>query len=320
MDLCIFATVDMLVFFCLCQQLYLRVMPQIFGYNGFMLTIHQQVIVLLYKPVIVSCTMHLFCPASAVGDFAAVHRIFQDSADEGSIKQRPLTILALDFIDAVVGKVSGETVCAHVGMHILIENHTDRLGFILVDKQLTLFQCITIGSEAPIPFALTGFLDSALHGLHTDVLTFDLCDRRQDRDHQLSCILGGINAVLNADQIDTEVLHDLQGGQHIRRVSAEAGELEHQHIGDTILASSDVLHHLTELRSALNGLARFARVLILPNDLIFIVVSKGFHSGLLCIQRVSIHLYRGGDSCIGIYFYFVFFHIIILIRDLFYNS
>ena len=133
--------------------------------------------------------MHLFCPASAVGDFAAVHRIFQDSADEGSIKQRPLTILALDFVDAVVGKVSGKTVCAHVGMHILVEDHTDRFGFFLVDKQLALFQCITIGGKAAVPFTLTGFLYPALHGLHTDVLALNLGDRRQDGDHQLSCVL-----------------------------------------------------------------------------------------------------------------------------------
>ena len=39
-----------------------------------------------------------------------------------------------------------------------------------------------------------------------------------------------------------------------------------------------------------------------------------FHSGFLSIQRVSIHLYRGGYSRVNIYFYLVFFHIVILIR------
>ena len=165
MDFCIFATVDMLVFFCLCQQLHLCVMPQIFGYNGFMLTIHQQVIVLLYKPIIVSCTMHLFCPAPAVGDFAAVHRIFQYSADEDSVKQRPLTILALDFVNAVVGKVSGKTVCTHVGMHILVEDHTDRFGFFLVVTKIFFSNSLHVASFVILLFLCFGFFGCGVVGV-----------------------------------------------------------------------------------------------------------------------------------------------------------
>ena len=40
-------------------------------------TVHQQIIVLLHKPVIVPGAMYLFRPASAVGNFAAINRIFQ---------------------------------------------------------------------------------------------------------------------------------------------------------------------------------------------------------------------------------------------------
>lgn len=40
-------------------------------------TVHQQIIVLLHKPIIVSGAMYLFRPASAVGDLAAINRIFQ---------------------------------------------------------------------------------------------------------------------------------------------------------------------------------------------------------------------------------------------------
>ena len=112
MHFVILAVVYLLVFLCLGNQFHLCIMPEFFGNKSFVQTIDQQVIVLLHKTIIVSCTMHLFRSASAIGDLTAVHRIFQNPADEGSIKQRFLTILSLDLVNAVVGKVSGKTVCA----------------------------------------------------------------------------------------------------------------------------------------------------------------------------------------------------------------
>ena len=127
-------------------------------------------------------------------------------------------------------------------------------------------------------------------------------------DHQLSGILGGINTILDTNQIDTEILHHLQGGQHIRRISAEAGQLEHQHIGYAVLAGLDVLHHLIELDSALYGLTGFSGVLVFAHDFIIVEVSKGFHSGLLGIQRISVNLHSGGHPRVDINFYLFFFH------------
>ena len=48
--------------------------------------IHQQIIVLFHQPVIISGAMHLLCPTSAIGDFTAVYRIFQNSADQRRIE------------------------------------------------------------------------------------------------------------------------------------------------------------------------------------------------------------------------------------------
>ena len=132
--------------------------------------------------------------------------------------------------------------------------------------------------------------------------------------HQLTGILGGINPILHANQIDAEILHDLQGGQHICRISAEAGQLEHQHEGYTIFPGFYILHHAVELASALNRFTRLTGVLIFTDYLIIIVLGKGFHSGLLGIQRVSVNLHGGGYSRIDIYFCLFFFHLTILIR------
>ena len=80
-----------------------------------------------------------------------------------------------------------------------------------------LFQLIAVGRKAAIPFSLAGSLDSALHDLHTDILTLDLSHSGENRAHQFSGVLGGINPVLHADQIDAKILHHLQGGQHLCR-------------------------------------------------------------------------------------------------------
>ena len=118
--------------------------------------------------------MYLFCSPSAVSDFSAVYRIFQYSADKSRVKQRIFSILPLDFMNAVIGKIFCESVCPHIGMHILIKYHTDCFRFFLIDEKLSLIQLIAIWSKAAVPFALTGLLNSALHGLDTDVFSLNL--------------------------------------------------------------------------------------------------------------------------------------------------
>ena len=177
MHLVILTMVDLLVFLCLGNQFHLCIMPEFFGNKCFVQTIDQQIVVLFNKTVIVSCAMHLFRPASAIGDLAAVNRIFQYPADKRRIKQRILAVLSLDFSNAMIGEVSGKTVCAHVGMHVLVKDDADCFCFFLIHIQLAFFKRISIRSKAAVPFALTGFLDSALHRLNTDILTLDLGNR-----------------------------------------------------------------------------------------------------------------------------------------------
>ena len=86
MYFCILAPVDAFVFFRLRQQLDLRLVPEFFRHDSLMQAVHQQIIVLLHQPVIISCAMYLLRPASAIGDFPAVYRIFQNPADQRRIE------------------------------------------------------------------------------------------------------------------------------------------------------------------------------------------------------------------------------------------
>ena len=104
---------------------------------------------------------------------------------------------------------SSKTVCTGIRMHILVKNHADCRSFFLIDEKLPFFQPVAIRCKTAVPFPFTGFLDSALHGLHTDIFTLNFSHSRENGNHQLSCILGGIDPILHANQVDAKVLHDL---------------------------------------------------------------------------------------------------------------
>ena len=117
--------------------------------------------------------------------------------------------MPLDFVNPVGRKVFCKAVCAGIRMHILVKNHADCRCFFLIDEKLSLFQLVAIRRKAAVPFPFTGFLNSALHRLHTDVFTLNFSHSRENGDHQLPGVLGGIDPILHANQIDTEILHDL---------------------------------------------------------------------------------------------------------------
>ena len=136
--------------------------------------------------------------------------------------------------------------------------------------------------------------------MDTDVLTFNLCDSGQNGDHQFASVFRRINAILHANQVHTKILHHLQGRQYIGSIATKTGELEHQHIGNTILTGFDVLHHPAERCTAFNRFARFAGVLIFANDLVVVEVCIGFHASLLCVQRVAIDLHSRRNTGVSV--------------------
>ena len=151
-------------------------------------------------------------------------------------------------------------------MNITIIDYSDNFCFIFGNNKFTIIQFISIRCKSAVPFALTSLLFPSCHCLCADILSLDFCHRRQHRDHQLSCILGAVNAILHADQIDTEILHELQRVQNVRCISAKSGQLKDQHIRNIIFAVLDVIQHPLKLLPPLNVLSRKALVRILPGN------------------------------------------------------
>ena len=259
-------------------------LPHFFRHQTFMQTIHQQVAVLFHQLILVSCAFDLFRSAPSKGDFSAVDRVLQNFLDRAGRKQGVLSVLSLDLGNSMVFQILGYPRRPHVGVYILIEDRPNGRCFLLIDFQLAINQTVAVRCKAAVPAAFPCFLDAAFHGLDTDVLPLDLCHSRQNRNHQLARVFRRINAILHADQVHTKILHHLQGGQHIRSIAAKPGKLEHQHIGNTILAGLDVIHHFAEGSTAFNGFARFSGIIIFTDDLVVIKVCIGFHAGFLRIQ------------------------------------
>ena len=279
-----FAAVDWFVSFGLRQQLYLCGVPQFFRHDAFVQAVHQQIILLWNLMILVPGAVNLFKLAATKGNFSTVDRIFQNGPNQCRTEKGRGAVLTGEFLKTVGLQIFGKTICACVRIYILLKNRANGRGFVLVDLQHTVNQTIAIRRKTAVPAAFSCFLDATFHGLDTDVLTLDLSDSRQNGNHQLASVFRRINAVLHANQVHTKILHYLQGRQYIGSVAAKTGELEHQHIGNTILAGFDVLHHPAERSTAFNGFARFACILIFADDLVIIEVSVGFHASLLCIQ------------------------------------
>ena len=204
------------------QQLHLSRLPDIFGHQPLMQAVYQQVVVLLHKAVVVPCPVDLLSPPPSIGDFAAVDRIFQNHADKAGIKQGIFPVLSLNFADTVVFQIFCYSVRADIGSGVLLENDPNCLRFFFIDFQFAIHQAVAVRSKTAVPSTLSGFLNTALHGLDTDIFTLDFGHSGENGNHQLSCILGGINTVLHTDQIHTKILHNLQGGENIGGVPAES--------------------------------------------------------------------------------------------------
>ena len=181
-------------------------------------------------------------------------------------------------------------------MDVAVINDPDHLNFILCNDKVSIFQFVSIWSETAVPFALTSLLLTSCHCLCADIFSLNLCHRRQHRDHQLSCILGAVNAILHADQIDTEILHELQRVQNIRRISAKSGQLKDQHIRNIIFAVLDVIQHPLKLLPPLDVLAGKSFVRILPGNDHILVCRILPQLVTLGIQAVPVNLHGGGHS------------------------
>lgn len=207
--------------------LLLRELPVLLGDDGLVDAVVERIGLLLDDVVLVAGAGDFFVIPAPVGQLAAVHGIVKHADEEGACEGLPLVVVAADLAVSVLVEPVCDSGGAHGGVNVLVIDDADDLSFFLGNLQLPVHELVAVGRKAAVPFALAGFLPAALHRLHEDVLALDLGDGGEDGNHQLAAVLGGINAILHADEVDAEILHPLQGGQHVGSVAAEAGELEH---------------------------------------------------------------------------------------------
>ena len=94
-------------------------------------------------------------------------------------------------------------------MDITVINEPYDLCFVLGDHQLTIDQFVAVRGKSAVPAAFFCLLFTSCHGLGPDVFTLDLRNSGQHGDHQLPGILGTVDPVFHADQVHTEILHQL---------------------------------------------------------------------------------------------------------------
>ena len=238
--------------------------------------------------------------AATVCDLAAVDRIVQHCLDEVGGEGGQHVVLAQLFGVAVAVQILGDGADPVTRMHISVIDDPDDLGFVLGNQNQAVFQLIAVRRKAAIPLALASLLLAASHGLRADVFTLDFCHGGQNRDHQLAAFLGGVDAVLHADQVDAIVLHELKGVQHVRCVSAKAGELEDEDIIDTVLLSLNILEHPSEFHASLNVLAGEAFVRVFADDGHFLIRRISAELFSLRVQRVAVNLHAGGYTGVDV--------------------
>ena len=173
--------------------------------------------------IIIPCTYDLFNLSAAISDISTVHRVSQYLSYKRCREQFSLSVLSGNFSDTMIFKIFRDSVCSGISIDILVEYNPDRFRFFFIDFKLTIYDFISVWRKSTIPFSFTGFLHSSLHSLDTDILFFNLSNSREDGDDQFSGILGRVNAIFNAYQIDAVILHNLQCIKYIGSISSKAG-------------------------------------------------------------------------------------------------
>ena len=190
--------------FLMCQ------LPVCFWNNPFMDTIVQHIIFLLYNAVFISCTRNFLVFPSSISQLSTVYRIIQNALYKWSGKCVQCIILSFFLFISMLVQPCSNRRDSHIGMNKFVIDQTNNLCFVLCNLQFSIYQFIAIWSKSIVPFSFPGFLLTSLHCLNKDILSFNLCHRRQNRNHQLSTIFWAVNSIFYTDQIHSKILHPLQ--------------------------------------------------------------------------------------------------------------
>lgn len=134
---------------------------------------------------------------------------------------------------------------------VLVEYDANDFCLVFVDFQmpLALFvfdELIAIGCLSAIPLSLAGLLLAPSHRLNKDIFTFHFCERRHERNHHLAHLGFAVDAILDADEVCSVILHKLKRRKCVCCVTPETAQLEHKNI---IHANTGfyLFHHLLEV-------------------------------------------------------------------------
>ena len=273
--------------------LLLRKLPVLLGDNGLVDAVVERIVLLLDDVVLVAGAGDLLVMSASVRQLAAVHWIVKHADEEGTREGFPLVVVTADLAVSVLVEPVCDSCGAHGGVDVLVIDDADDLGLFLGNLQVPVHELVAVGREAAIPFSFTGLLPAALHRLDKDILALDLGDSGENGNHQLAAVLGGVDAVLHADEVDAEVLHPLQGGQHVRGVSTKTRQFENQNKRNMILTRFDIMKHLKKFRSAVNILTRFSFVAVFPGNGHILKIGIFAEPVFLCIQTITVNLNGG---------------------------
>ena len=236
-----------------------------------------------------------------ISDHAGIDRVVQHGLYERRGDTAVQIGLASVLCIAVCVEPLGDARVAQVGVGELVEDHADQLGFGFLDGEGPVFDLVAIRGRSAVPGSLAGLLDTPGHGLGLDVLAFDLGHGSEDRNHQLARRARAVDTVIDREQVDAVVLHELQIVQHVGGVASEPGQLEHQDVGYAVrVAVLDAVHHLCELRTARGVLAGLALVGELGGHGHLPVLRFFDEPVALGVQRVAVHLHLGGYAGVEI--------------------
>ena len=282
-------------------------LPKLIRDNRLMPAVEQLILGLFDAVIFVAGAFDFLVFVSAIGDFAGINRVVQYSLDKGFCDTAVQVVLASVLCIAIRVEPLRNAGVAQVGVCELFKDDANQPGFGFLNRELALFQLVTVGGLSAVPLALPRFLPASGHGLRLDVLALQLRYSGQNGKKYLPSGGSGINAVLNAHEIDAVVLHELEIIQHIGGVPAEPGQFENQDIAHAVrVAGLDAPEHFRKLGPSCRVLAGLALVGKLGGYGHAPVVRLPAQPFPLGVKGVLFHLHLGRYSSVDVALRFLF--------------
>lgn len=125
-------------------------------YNSLVLTICNNVFILVYLAVFVFSALDLFSCPYAKSNFSSVHRIVDYHSDKMRTPLRECAVGTFDFWDTLQIKMVCNFIKSNIAIYIFIKDNSYRFCFIFLDTELFIFEVVTIGSKSTVPAHLDG--------------------------------------------------------------------------------------------------------------------------------------------------------------------